>query len=97
MNALTLITPMRQYPTPASGFHLLYEQVAEPNTAQGEDGPDGLIRRYEYVYGKAIVFGAGFKHSTEPGRSHGDEPQSYALLHIRQRQAGAVAPHLTDN
>lgn len=77
VNALTLITPMRPYPTPASGFHLLYEQVAEPNTAQGEDGPDGLIRRYEYVYGKAIVFGAGFKHSTEPGRSHGDEPQSY--------------------
>ena len=31
--------------------------------------PRAATRRYEYAFGKALVFGSGFRHSTEPGRA----------------------------
>ena len=39
----------------------------------------GRIRRQEYAFGKAVVFGAGFRHSTEPGSSTepGREPHVF--------------------
>ena len=35
------------------------------------------VRRVDYRFGKAVVFAAGFKHSTEPGRSAGEAPHAY--------------------
>ena len=35
------------------------------------------VRRYEYQLGKAVIFGGGFKHSTEPGHAADDEPHCY--------------------
>ena len=34
-------------------------------------------RRYTYRRGRAIVFGAGFEHSTEPGRCADGQPHAY--------------------
>ena len=42
-------------------FELLYEAL--------EDDGSTRVRRYTYRWGKALVFGAGFRHGTEPGSS----------------------------
>jgi hypothetical protein len=39
--------------------------------------PLRCVRRVDYRFGKAIVFAAGFKHSTEPGRAAGEAPHAY--------------------
>lgn len=64
-DALTLITPLRDY-AEADSFQLSYHSRdaarSEPST----------VRRYAYRRGTAIAFGSGFEHSTEPGRGrHG--------------------------
>ena len=39
---------------------------------------DTGVRRYTYTFGKALVFGSGFRHSTEPGRAAaGASPHAY--------------------
>ena len=76
-NALTVITPLREcHASPddegGGGFQLLY---------MGSSGAGASVeerRQYRYKCGKAIVFGAGFKHSTEPGRAaNADEPHAF--------------------
>ncbi len=85
-NALTFIAPLRNYRETQS-FQLTYKATV------GEVTPDGHIalgtinaekpregcnlRRYEYRKGKAIVFGSGFEHSTEPGAGHDGEVHAY--------------------
>ena len=76
-NALTLMTPLEDFP-PTEGFQLLYQQAPttslppptapHPN-ASGEGGTalPPPPRQYAYRKGEAIVFGASFVHSTEPG------------------------------
>ena len=68
-NALTLITPLKDHAAAGSGFQLQY---------RGDE--DEAPRQYRYTRGKAIVFGAGFLHSTEPGRAHGEEPHAFLCL-----------------
>ena len=81
-NAFTLMTPLEDYPIApdASGqFQLLYHDYEHSFdiTAEGA-AEDAGVRRYVYHKGKAIVFGAHFSHSTEPGRSASiDAPQVY--------------------
>jgi len=76
-------------------FQLLYEEAepasGEAEACTGEAEGDawatrkskgaggGRIRRQEYAFGKAVVFGAGFRHSTEPGSSTepGGEPHVF--------------------
>ena len=50
--------------------------------AMGTANADGMrrtpaLKRYEYRRGKAIVFGSGFEHSTEPGAGHDGEVHAY--------------------
>ena len=79
----------------ADQFQLLYEEAepargeAEACTGEAEGAASaasksigaggGRIRRQEYAFGKAVVFGAGFRHSTEPGSSTepGREPHVF--------------------
>ena len=87
-HALTLITPLRDY-TERSSFQLTYKAAAAggeilPNgqIAMGTANADGMrrtpaLKRYEYRRGKAIVFGSGFEHSTEPGAGHDGEVHAY--------------------
>lgn len=77
-NALTLITPLAECDVMdgLGGFQLLYE---------GDSGKAGDVgkekRQYRYECGKAIVFGAGFRHSTEPGRAAGNtEPHAFLCM-----------------
>ena len=53
-NAFTLITPLIH---PKDGIDLLYTDF------------DGKVRKYQYEFGKGIVFGSDFLHSTEKGNS----------------------------
>ena len=53
--ALTLMTPLYEEYSAVEDFQLLYCNHA------------GSLRRYRYQLGEAIVFGARFFHSTEPG------------------------------
>ena len=48
-------------------------------TRKSKGAGGGRIRRQEYAFGKAVVFGAGFRHSTEPGSSTepGGEPHVF--------------------
>ena len=55
-HALTLMTPLYEEYSAVEDFQLLY--TSEPGSKP---------RRYRYKLGEAIVFGAGFVHSTEPG------------------------------
>lgn len=41
-----------------------------------EDG-DGELRRYEYQKGRAIAFGSGFRHSSEPGLPEADAAHAF--------------------
>jgi hypothetical protein len=52
--AYTLLSPISEVP---SEFGLLYKKF------------DGSIAQYPYKLGKALIIGAGFIHSTQPGRS----------------------------
>ena len=62
-DALTLIAPLKDFPETDS-FQLTYHAAA------------GGTQRYVYRKGKAIVFGSGFHHSTEPGESQAGEPHT---------------------
>mmetsp|Transcript_62013 Transcript_62013/g.181224 ORF Transcript_62013/g.181224 Transcript_62013/m.181224 type:complete len:362 (-) Transcript_62013:14-1099(-) len=62
-DALTLMTPITPTPEGQRGFDLLYRSL------------DGELRTYAYRRGEALVFGAGFEHSTEPGESA--EPRAF--------------------
>ena len=53
--ALTLMTPLYEEYSAVEDFQLIYKTL------------DKSIRRYRYRLGEAIVFGANFYHSTEPG------------------------------
>ncbi len=88
LNALTLMTPLDDVDD-SGGFQLLYNE-SEPTDARlyGARGladappppppPPGPVRRYAYRRGKAICFGAGFRHSTEPGAAADrDAPHAY--------------------
>ena len=66
-NALTLMTPLEDYESKSGGFGLLYQALNET-----------VIKRYHYRKNKAIVFGARFTHSTEPGE--GQVPQAYLCM-----------------
>ena len=83
--ALTLITPLEDYKDSGSFELLYKtEEAAQCREAEGTtdaissgDGDSmqkpasslAKTRRYVYRFGKAIVFGASFRHSTEPGTS----------------------------
>jgi hypothetical protein len=77
---MTLITPLADYPQTKS-FNLEYMSHGPP--APSETSVEAAMRRkrakrrYEYKKGKAIVFGAEFLHSTEPGATLGPEPHAY--------------------
>jgi hypothetical protein len=80
-DALTLITPLRDFGETRS-FQLSYRADA-PN---GQDGhlrqpehppQQSEVRRYAYSKGKAVVFGSGFEHSTEPGAGLDGEAHAY--------------------
>lgn len=49
------------------------QAAAPPSTSP----PARRMRRHDYQLGRALVFGGGFMHSTEPGRAAGDEPHAY--------------------
>ena len=66
--ALTLITPIRDY-AETETFQLMYR-----SRGRGER-PE--TRRYAYKKGRAIAFGDGFIHSTEPGTGRGGEQHVY--------------------
>ena len=53
-NAFTLITPLIH---PKDGINLIYKDV------------DGKASKYKYEFGKGLVFGSHFLHSTEVGSS----------------------------
>lgn len=53
--ALTLMTPLYTEYSEVEDFQLVYLD------------DEAKLRRYRYELGEAIVFGAGFTHSTEPG------------------------------
>ena len=78
-NALTLITPLTECAADQNGgFQLLYEGRSHA-AGGGESGKH--LQQYTYTCGKAIVFGAGFRHSTEPGRAaSASEPQAFLCL-----------------
>lgn len=52
-NAYTLMTPLYDYSQSSSG-HLIYKDFL------------GINRHYTYRLGRAIIFGAGFRHATAP-------------------------------
>ena len=62
-DALTLITPLDDYPE-TDTFQLSYKSR-------------GGVRRYTYTKGRAVVFGSRFEHSTEPGKGRDGEPHVY--------------------
>ena len=68
-HALTLMTPLKDY-ADAGTFQLLYHEAAPPSRTA----------RYVYSRGKAIIFGGGFWHSTEPGRSAQPDDAPHAYL-----------------
>jgi hypothetical protein len=78
-NALTLITPLVETKCAVDdngGFQLVYKGTGGPAGAETE-----ALHQYTYTRGKAIVFGASFKHSTEPGRAaSAAEPHVYLCL-----------------
>ena len=43
---------------------------------RGEE-EEGAVRRYVYKKGKAVVFGGGVMHATEPGQGRDGEPHVY--------------------
>ena len=78
-NALTPITLEDFDETEA--FQLLYNEASEAMEAAEATEAAGATttRRYVYRRGKALVFGSGFRHSTEPGRSR-DPSRPHAYL-----------------
>ena len=92
-SALTLITPLAEYATgEEGGFQLLYESTKGPTDEDGRGDSvndcidanrkgEKVLCQYKYEHGKAIVFGAGFRHSTEPGRAASSaEPHAFLCL-----------------
>lgn len=74
-SALTLIAPLADY-TQTETFQLSYA-AADADTDAGVAPGQRTARRYTYAKGRAIVFGSGFVHSTEPGRSLGGETHAF--------------------
>lgn len=73
-SALTVITPLAEFAVDGGkGFQLLYEADTDEGSGAVEQ------RQYKYKCGKAIVFGGGFRHSTEPGRA-AVEAEPHAFL-----------------
>ena len=72
-------TPQRLVPTDAhAGKRIRPEAIEAAGFGHEPFVPRGATRRYEYARGKAIVFGSGFRHSTEPGRAAaGASPHAY--------------------
>jgi hypothetical protein len=75
---LTLITPIDHFPVEEENehgqFQLLYkeESPSEPATDLAK------LSRYTYQMGRAVVFGAGFNHTSEPGAAESvDKPHAY--------------------
>ena len=77
MEQVTLITPLRDYKETDS-FQMTY-LAQQPSGAKKAAGADGAPEQRRYVYrrGKALVFGAGFEHSTEPGASLDGEMHAF--------------------
>ena len=66
MHALTAMIPLYKEYADVPDFQLLYRDA------------DQHTRQYRYKHGEAIVFGASFVHSTEPGSAHdADVPHVY--------------------
>ena len=63
-DALTFMTPLRDFKQ-TQGFGLGYKDTS------------GQARQYKYRKGKAVVFGSRFWHSTEVGKSVGDQVHTY--------------------
>ena len=81
-SALTLITPLGECAVDENGgFQLAYERGGDPRSTR-EGAANGVeLSSYEYKPGKAIVFGADFRHSTEPGRAATtDKPHAFLCL-----------------
>lgn len=74
-SALTLITPIADY-NQTSSFQLTYQKRA-PDHIVGQGGMAPELARHKYQKGRAIVFGSGFVHSTEPGAAADGECHSY--------------------
>ena len=81
-HALTLLTPLRDFDETGS-FQLSYRS-RPPRAAGAADvpfgeggGADEGVRRYVYRRGRAVVFGAGFEHSTEPGAGRDGQAHVY--------------------
>lgn len=81
-HALTLITPLHDFDETDS-FQLSYlpQPLGAPSgdaTRSGDEVVTGdEVRRYAYRKGRAIVFGSGFEHSTEPGKGRDGQPHVY--------------------
>ena len=78
-DALTLITPLADY-AETDSFQLSY--VSDPSGAENEAADasqheEHEVLRYEYRKGRAIAFGDGFLHSTEPGAGRDGEQHAY--------------------
>ena len=72
-------TPQRLAPADANaGERLRPEAIDAAGFGHEHYARRGATRRYDYTLGKAIVFGSGFRHSTEPGRAAaGTSPHVY--------------------
>lgn len=97
-DALTLITPLADYEETDS-FQLSYRAKPAGGARSGDAsnaGPGGGegVRRYVYRKGRAVVFGSGFDHSTEPGAGRDGAPHAYLCFTFgtdRQQQWPAIA------
>ena len=62
--------PQRLAPADAhAGKRMRPEAIDAAGFGHEPYAPRAATRRYEYAFGKALVFGSGFRHSTEPGRA----------------------------
>ena len=74
-HALTLITPIHDFDETES-FQLSYKPQPPGEAASGEASPPE-VERYAYHKGRAMVFGSGFEHSTEPGKGRDGQTHVY--------------------
>lgn len=94
-DALTLLTPLRDF-AERDSFQLNYRAVPQ---SQPLDDTSGAVQRYQYQRGRAIVFGSGFEHSTEPGETAeaGSAPHVYLCFTFgtdRQERWGDISKTL---
>ena len=81
-NGLTFMAPIGSFTPDISNeegqFQLLYEEAPPdqlPSADCGDDPekPAAVVKRINYSYGKAVIFGSQFRHGSEPGAAL-DEP-----------------------